>query len=127
MRQRVGCATCAKVSWIENCFPCFLFKDCPDEVRPRTKNDGDGSETEESEEDGTDEEAPGTERRRGRLLKNEDGYYVIDAHAINKLLDVNLYIEAWPLIPTEELHASSVQHPRCPKYRWLLNTRRLAT
>ena len=21
MRQRVGCATCAKVSWIENCFP----------------------------------------------------------------------------------------------------------
>ena len=23
MRQRVGCATCAKVAWIDNCFPCF--------------------------------------------------------------------------------------------------------
>ena len=56
----------------------------------------------------SDEEAPATEQRRGRLLKNEHGYYVIDAHAINKLLDVKKYIEAWPQIPTEELHASSV-------------------
>ena len=50
---------------------------------------------------------------------------MIDAHAINKLLDVNKYIEAWPLIPTEELHASSVQHPSYSEYRWLLNTRRV--
>ena len=37
MRQRVGCATCAKVSWIDKCFPCFLFQDCPDALRPRSK------------------------------------------------------------------------------------------
>ena len=61
----------------------------------------------------------------GRLLKDENGYYVIDAHAINELLDVNKYIEAWPQFPTEELNASSVQHPSYPKYRWLLNTRRV--
>ena len=35
------------------------------------------------------------------------------------------YIEAWPLIPSEELHASSVQHPSHANYRWLLNTRRV--
>ena len=91
MRQRVGCATCAKVSWIDQCFPCFLFQDCPDEVRPRTENDPDGSETEASGDDFTDKEAPDTKQRRGRLLKNEDGYYVIDAHSIHKLLDVNQY------------------------------------
>ncbi len=50
---------------------------------------------------------------------------MLDAHAINELLDVNKYIEAWPQIPTEELHASSVQHPSHPEYRWLLNTRRV--
>ena len=125
MRQRVGCATCAKVAWIENCFPCFLFQDCPDEVRPQTQSDAESSESEASEEEAAEEEVPATEHRRGRLLKNENGYYVIDAHAINEPLDVNKYIEAWPQIPTEELHASSVQHPSHSEYRWLLNTRRV--
>ena len=126
MRQRVACATCAKVAWIDSCFPCFLFQDCPEALRPRTQNDADDSEAEEEAADeDTDNEAPPTKQRRGRLLKDENGYYVIDAHAINELLDVNKYIEAWPQIPTEELHASSVQHPSHPEYRWLLNTRRV--
>ena len=30
-----------------------------------------------------------------------------------------------PFIPVEELHASSVQHPRYPQYRWLVHTRRV--
>ena len=46
MRQRIGCATCAKVSWIDNCFPCFLFQDCPAVLRPRAQNDAADSETE---------------------------------------------------------------------------------
>ena len=50
---------------------------------------------------------------------------MIDAHKINELLDVKKYIEAWPQIPTEELHASSAQHPSHPEYRRLLNTRRV--
>jgi hypothetical protein len=58
-------------------------------------------------------------------LTDEDGYYVADAHQIRELLDVKKYIELWPLIPTAELHASSVQHPRRTNYRWLLNTRRV--
>ena len=126
MRQRVACATCARVEWIDNCFPCYLFQECPEELRPRKLNDADDSECEEeAAEEATDEEEPATAQRRGRLLKHETGYYVLDAHAINKLLDVKKYIEAWPQIPAEELHASSVQHPSYPEYRWLLNTRRV--
>ena len=94
MRQRVGCATRAKVSWIDKCFPCFLFQDCPDALRPRTQNDADDTETEAAAEETTDEDAPATEQRRGRLLKDENGYYVINAHEINKLLDVKKYIES---------------------------------
>ena len=89
MRQRIGCATCAKVAWIDSCFPCYLFQECPEELRPRVQNDADDSECEEeAAEEATDEEEPATEQRRGRLLKHEIGYYVLDAHAINELLDV---------------------------------------
>ena len=133
MRQRVACATCAKVAWIDDCYPCFLFQDCPDEAKPREKKRADASDTEASdgsepdaeEEEVADEEAFATEQRRGRLLKDENGYYVFDAHEIHKLLDVQTYIEAWPQIPAEELHASSVRHPSHPEFRWLLNTRRI--
>ena len=108
MRQRVACATCARVAWIESCFPCFLSQDCPEALRPRTQNNADDSETEEeASEVASDEEALATEQRRGKLLKDENGYYV---HALNELLDVNKYIEAWPQIPTEELHALSLIH-----------------
>ena len=77
MRQRVACATCARVEWIDNCFPCYLFQECPEELRPRKLNDADDSECEEeAAEEATDEEEPPTEQRRGRLLKHEIGYYV---------------------------------------------------
>ena len=125
MKQLVGCATCGLVSWIDKCFPCFLFQDCPDALRPREEMDSDDTESDAAPEEASDEEAPATEQRRGRQLKDEDGFYVIDAHKINEILDVNKYIEAWPTIPKEELHASSVQHPSYPEYRWLLNTQRV--
>ena len=32
MRQRVACATCAVGAWIDDCFPCFLFQDCPESM-----------------------------------------------------------------------------------------------
>ena len=74
MRQRGACATCAKVAWIDSCFPCFLFQDCPEALRPRTQNDADGSERETSEEEAADEEVPATQQRRGSLLEDENGY-----------------------------------------------------
>ena len=45
----------------------------------------------------------------------EDGIYFFgDPPRIHELLDVDLYHRAMPLIPLEELHASSVQHPDYP-------------
>ena len=38
---------------------------------------------------------------------------------------MNLYVPVVPLAPLEELHASSVQHPRFQTMRWLLHTRRV--
>ena len=89
MRQRVGCVTCAKVSWIDKCFPCFLFQDCPDALRPRTQNDADDTATEAAAEETTDEDAPAPEQRRGRLLKDENGDYAINTQAVNDLFHVN--------------------------------------
>ncbi len=66
-----------------------MFQDCPDAVRPRTENVADDAETDEAAEESTDEEALATEQRRGRLLKDEDGFYEIDDQEINKLIDVN--------------------------------------
>ena len=34
MRQLLGCATCAKVDWIEDFYPCYLFKECPEVILP---------------------------------------------------------------------------------------------
>ena len=132
MRQRVACAVCARVTWIENAFPCFLFREwtevapVPETAEEETEDsNSEANNSDDSEEDGSDTEVPHAARKAKKLLKDANGYYVMDAHRINELLDVNKYIEAWPLIPTKELHASSVQHPKFPAYRWLLHTRRV--
>ena len=52
-------------------------------------------------------------------------YYVQSPALVHKLLDVDRYSQRWPLIPPEELHASSVQHPEHPEWRWLLHSRRV--
>ena len=131
MRQRVACGTCALVDWIDNLFPCYLFEECPENLKPqdgKSDDECDRNEDDASEHEGSEEEEEGaTHLRRGKVLRDAKGYYVLDAHAINELLDVQKYIDAWPLIPIEELHASSVQHPSFPQYRWLLNTRRVRT
>lgn len=44
---------------------------------------------------------------------------------VHKFLDVDRYNQRWPLIPPEELHASSVQHPERPEWRWLQHSRRV--
>jgi hypothetical protein len=45
------------------------------------------------------------------LLKHGHVYYLQPPELVNELLDVERYAKRWPLIPQEELHASSVQHP----------------
>ena len=92
---------------------------------PRTPSKRPATEPIENED--SEKEEVSAQQRRGKLLKDAHGYYILDANSINSLLDVRKYIESWPLIPAEELHASSVQHPSYPHFRWLLHTRRVRT
>ena len=113
--------TCARVDWIDEFVPCYLFKDCADELLAEGDSNSDASA-------GTDDSQKEKTPTGGwALLRDDAGYYVRSAAAIDALLDVRKYIRAWPLIPPEELHASSIQHPAHPDYRWLLNTRRVPT
>ena len=50
---------------------------------------------------------------------------IVDPDEVDKIFGVQHYIAAWPKIPTEELHASSVQHPQHPNMHWLLHSRRV--
>ena len=59
---------------------------------------------------------PSEARRRALLASPE---------AVHALLAVERYAERWPLIPVAELHASSVQHPLHPDWRWLLHVKRV--
>ena len=62
------------------------------------------------------------------MVKHRGIYYVQNQAKVQELLNVQRYQDRWPLIPEEELHASSVQHPAHPDdphWRWLLHTRRV--
>ena len=64
--------------------------------------------------------------RRGPELRDEDGFcFLGPAEKVHKLLDVENYVHVVPRCPVEELHASSAQHPRFPRTRWLLHTKRV--
>ena len=62
------------------------------------------------------------------MVKHRGIYYIQNQDKVQELLNVQRYAERWPLIPKEQLHASSVQHPAHPDdphWRWLLHTRRV--
>ena len=52
------------------CFPCHLFQECPDALRPRQEKDADDNETDEASHESSDEDTNATEQRRGKLLKD---------------------------------------------------------
>ena len=85
MRQRVACGTCALVDWIDNLFPCYLFEECPENLKPqdgKSDDECDRNEDDASEHEGSEEEEEGaTHLRRDKVLRDAKGYYVLDAHA----------------------------------------------
>ena len=100
-----------------------MWKECPAEARQR---EADGSETDTSDDETLDQH--GEPRKKLSLLRDSDGdYYFGDPAEVNKHLNVARYAAEMPLIPLEELHASAIQHPRFPEFRWLLHTRRVKT
>ena len=43
MRKLVGCVTCARVDWIDEFVPCYLFKDCPEKLLAQDNRDSEAS------------------------------------------------------------------------------------
>jgi len=123
MRQRVACPVCAVEDWIDFFFPCYMWKPCPFEE----DDEEDASDSDDDLHNKEREEAiPG--RKKQRRLQDDQGFlYFGDAASVDRLLNVEAYVKAWPLIPKAELYASSVRHPAQKEYRWLLNSRRVPT
>ena len=125
VRQVVACATCAIKDWIDDFYPCYVWKEAPPDVVA-----GAAEHDEQDDEADHDGEAPkehvSGKSASGPSLRDEDGFcYLGPVDQIDALLNVNHYRHVVPLAPLEELHASSVQHPRYPQMRWLMHTRRV--
>ena len=97
LRSEAACVFCQQKDWLEHRHKLCLFGTPPDAAEPEADS---GLQA--------DEEADGP---RHRLLKVGDAYYLANPERVQPLLSVERYAERWPLIPLEELHASSLQHP----------------
>ena len=111
-RCEAACAICAQKDYLEHRHKLSLFGTAPEhqgqEVCADAADDlGDVSEA-EGEADAS---------RTRPLLKYCGVYYLQSPQLVHKLLDVDRYILRWPLIPSEELHASSVEHPDHQEWR----------
>ena len=116
-RGEAACACCARLDWLERRYKLRLFAEAPE-----------GSRTGAPEEDAEETDSSGGEQsqqKAQRLLRVRGEYYLQAPAKVAELLAVERYRQRWPLIPAEELHASSVQHPEQPAWRWLLHTRRV--
>ena len=125
-RAEAACAVCAQKDYKEHRHKLSLFGTIPDEALDENADDDDDSQTDA--EDGAGVAQPSRKPASHSMVKHKGVYYVQNPDKVQQLLKVKRYADRWPLIPVEELHASSVQHPahpEDPEWRWLLHTRRV--
>ena len=122
-RRMEACAICAVKEWIEKRTQIYLFAK-PDGRRSRILE---GLTEQVHDEEETSHNSSGATPPAGAncFYTKNSSLCIGDPDKVDKILGVQHYIAAWPKIPTEELHASSVQHPRHPNMRWLLHSRRV--
>ena len=127
----IACANCAVKDWIEQRVQIYLFAK-PNGRTSRFVNVSSqqvhgesegiqGYETEESK-NNSGEPPPAASCS---YYKKDDCLCIGEPDKVDKILGVQHYIAAWPKIPIEELHSSSVQHPHHLCMRWLLHSRRV--
>ena len=119
-RCEAACAICAQKDYLEHRHKLSLFGAAPEHHGQELCSDAAGDLGNVSEGEG-EADAP----RTRALLKHRGVYCLQSPELVQKLLDVDSYIRRWPLIPSEELHASSVEHPDHQEWRWLLHSRRV--
>ena len=115
-RREEACGVCARLDWIENRFMVDLWAD-----------DGDSENLgcEEYRDIGGSDSEDSTAEQDGQQERRASGSAVSNAKAVNEYLNVFRYMQAFPLIPKEELLGSAIQHPRHPEFLWLLHSRRI--
>ena len=132
-RREEACAVCAVKDWLENRYQVFLFTEATGTTTwakfffatGEYYNEHANPE-DDNEHAGEDDNGHAVHRTCGILLVDENGTFCAGPRdKVNDILAVGRYVSTWPLIPTEELHASSVQHPDDLSMRWLLHTRRV--
>ena len=118
-RAEAACALCARLDWKEHRYELNLFAQPPASLTAsrRFKEDSSSSSSEE--------EQRVVLNKGGKQTKVDAVAYVDRPEKLQEFLSVERYAERWPLIPIEGLHASSVQHPDNPSWRWLLHSRRV--
>ena len=126
-RCEAACAICSRKDWLEHRFKLRLFAEPP----AATVSEDAAAEPDPEEEE-LDEDCKRLETtpRTPAKLKSHGQYYIQSPQLVHQLLDVNRYAQRWPLIPPQELHASSIEHPSQKdsdgnNFRWLLHTRRV--
>ena len=119
-RCEAACAICAQKDYLEQRHKLSLFGSLPQQHATEQCADAASDVGDVSEGEG---EARAASSRT--LLKHRGVYYLQSPEGVQKLLDVERYRQRWPLIPVDELHASSVQHPKHAEWRWLLHSRRV--
>ena len=117
-RCEAACAVCAQKDYLEHRQKLSRFGAVPEEAG--TEQRADAASDQEHGSEGESNAGP-----TRTLVKHRGVYYLQSPELVQKLLDVARYSLRWPLIPFAELHASSVQHPEHPEWRWLLHSRRV--
>ena len=117
-RGEAACVCCARLDWLERRYKLRFFANPPNKSSRRQRPEDDVETTD-------DEEGRQGDMRGRKLLQINGEYYLQNENAVADLLSVQRYATRWPLIPKEELYASSVQHPDEPRWQWLLHTRRV--
>ena len=116
-RSEAACAICARLNWKEHRVKINLFADPPIESQSNESEDEDGAS------DADEHTSAAT--TKPRIVWSDGVAYLQNPPRVHELLSVDRYHERWPLIPPEELHASSIQHPNDASWRWLLHSRRV--
>ena len=127
LRREEACAICAVKDWLENRHEVFLFQEGTRTTTWKQHFYASVDEDPCDVDDGEDASASGSKQSpQGSLLVEDNGIFCLGPkEQINAILGVHRYVTHWPLIPADELHASSVQHPDDVNMRWLLHSRRV--
>ena len=116
-RSEVACAICARLDWKEHWVKLNLCA-APPAVSVAKQDDL-------SEQSSADETNTTAATQKRPVVWSDGVAYLQNPKRVQELRSVERYHERWPLIPREELHASSIQHPDNPSWRWLLHSRRV--